>query len=471
MQEMKSGGAPIRHLKTGVTESFVLGVLLFVALGTGLRGQTPHDPGLRGGTPGAGTFVGGMIPAQTAEIPDFQAAFNRVVAVPLTVDPRLGVRTVGGLGPRFNSNSCPSCHAQPAIGGSSPAANPLFSVYQLKGATNTMPSFITKSGPVLNARFPYQSDLKTPDGHIHQLFTIAGRTDAASCNIAQPNFATAQAQSNLVFRQPIPLFGDGMIDTIQDQVIIANMNSNVSAKQALGISGHPNIDNNDGAVTKFGWKAQVRSLKLMCALEQQVQKGVTNELFPNEMDETPGCVLNGALEDSSNYNVTTTANPAKDQFVGDWQLSTLFARFLDQPTPNTIVGPTTNGWVQFNNVGCAYCHNQTFVTANSTYLNNDIAVNLFSDLLVHHMGPCLADNIVQGSAQGDEFRTAPLWNVGQRIFFLHDGRTTDLLQAIEDHYCLGNATYGPSEANGVINAFNALSASNKQDMLYFLRNL
>jgi len=92
-------------------------------------------------------------------------------------------------------------------------------------------------------------------------------------------------------------------------------------------------------------------------------------------------------------------------------------------------------------------------------------VDLFSDLLVHDMGSGLADGISQGSAGPDEFRTAPLWGIGQRIFFLHDGRTTDLLEAIRAHASAG------SEANAVINNFNALGASQKQDVLNFLRSL
>ena len=100
-----------------------------------------------------------------------------------------------------------------------------------------------------------------------------------------------------------------------------------------------------------------------------------------------------------------------------------------------------------------------------------IQANLFSDLLVHHVGPCLADNIVQGTATGDEFRTAPLWGVGQRIFFLHDGRTSDIVQAIEDHFCLGNGNYQDAEANIVVNNFNSLSPTDQQDLINFLRSL
>ena len=97
--------------------------------------------------------------------------------------------------------------------------------------------------------------------------------------------------------------------------------------------------------------------------------------------------------------------------------------------------------------------------------------NLFSDLLVHHMGPGLADDIVQGSAGPDEFRTAPLWGLGQRIFFLHDGRTNDLKQAIQSHASVGSGELPPSEANVVVDNFNALSEAEKQHLLNFLRGL
>ena len=92
-------------------------------------------------------------------------------------------------------------------------------------------------------------------------------------------------------------------------------------------------------------------------------------------------------------------------------------------------------------------------------------VNLYSDLLVHNMGLGLSDGISQGGAGPDEFRTAPLWGVGQRLFFLHDGRTKDLVQAIEAHRSRG------SEANKSIEKFNKLSAGEQQDIVDFLRSL
>jgi CxxC motif-containing protein (DUF1111 family) len=111
-------------------------------------------------------------------------------------------------------------------------------------------------------------------------------------------------------------------------------------------------------------------------------------------------------------------------------------------------------------------------------------VNLYSDLLLHHMGATLADNIVQGEAGPDEFRTTPLWGLGQRLFFLHDGRTSDLLAAIRDHRSAAGSDggdnpardsqsrrYGPSEANAVVDIFEELEEGERQSILDFLRSL
>jgi CxxC motif-containing protein (DUF1111 family) len=100
----------------------------------------------------------------------------------------------------------------------------------------------------------------------------------------------------------------------------------------------------------------------------------------------------------------------------------------------------------------------------SAALSNQ-TVNLWSDLLVHHMGRNLADGITQGSAGPDEFRTAPLWGVGQRVFFLHDGRTSNLLEAIEAHKSK------ESEANKVVDHFKSLKPRERQDVINFLRSL
>src|SRR3981189_2568244 len=93
-----------------------------------------------------------------------------------------------------------------------------------------------------------------------------------------------------------------------------------------------------------------------------------------------------------------------------------------------------NGRALFVFTGCALCPTPTLTTgSSSTAALSHQPANLFSDLAVHHRGSNLADGVTQGTAGPDEFRTAPLWGMGQRLFFLHDGRTSDLLHAIGAH--------------------------------------
>ena len=149
---------------------------------------TATDPGPRPLPANAGGFLGTLSANEQQIEPSITTEYNRTHDVIVTSP------TDGGLGPRFNGNSCAQCHAYPAVGGSSPPSNPLFSLYQRDGATNSMPFFETSSGPVLEARFINQPGTTTPDGNVHQLFTITGRSDAATCSIAQPDFVTASRQ-------------------------------------------------------------------------------------------------------------------------------------------------------------------------------------------------------------------------------------------------------------------------------------
>jgi CxxC motif-containing protein (DUF1111 family) len=159
-----------------------------------------------------------------------------------------------------------------------------------------------------------------------------------------------------------------------------------------------------------------------------------------------------------------------------------FMRFLAPAAPGPTDSTVTRGSQQFVAIGCANCHTTTFTTGPSPFapLANQV-IHPYSDFALHHMGPLLADHISQGLASGDQFRTAPLWGLGQRLFFLHDGRTSDLLQAILDHRSLliGSQPspiltrlFGlPSEANKVIDNFLELSPSDQQAILNFLRSL
>jgi CxxC motif-containing protein (DUF1111 family) len=443
--------------------------------------KAPVDPGVRGGAAGAGTPLQGLTSDENAFFRDGLARFADIEVV------AGGNNT--GLGPRFNSNQCLSCHAQPAAGGSSPARNPLIALATLSGARNVVPWFITQNGPIREARFKLNPN-GSNDGGVHNLFVITGRSDAAGCGIAQPTFLPAGnslsgqgGNPNIIFRIPTPVFGAGLIEAIPDSAILANVRTDATLKAGLGISGHPNAhlsgnanrSANDGTITRFGWKAQNKSLIMFAGEAYNVEMGITNQLFPQERDETPGCLFNATPEDTLNFTPTSTpTSNANLAVLSDIEAFANFMRMLAPPTPGPGGRSTVNGRALFTKIGCVQCHTPSFTTGTmiasgsskvpSAALSNQTA-NLFSDLLVHHMGRGLADGITQGGAGPDEFRTAPLWGVGQRVFFLHDGRTSNLVEAIEAHRSKD------SEANKVIDHFNRLKAQERQDVINFLRSL
>jgi CxxC motif-containing protein (DUF1111 family) len=442
--------------------------LALLVTATRAPGQfTSRDPGVR-----AGASAGGMLEGLTdiqkqvfdAGLEDFGEADG----------------ILSGLGPRFNLDSCAGCHAHPTIGGTSPRVNPQVAVATANGASNVVPSFIKRDGPVREARFKYNAD-GSRDGGVHALFVISGRQDpdggdATGCRITQENFEAQVARKNVIFRIPTPVFGLGLIEAIPDHAIVANQRATTATRSALGVRGRPNFtlpspnpnrNGNDGTISRFGWKAQNKSLLLFSGEAYNVEQGISNELFPHEREEEPGCQFAWAPNDTTNMDGVT----APDMLSGI-QKFTFFMRFLAPPAPVRLTDSARRGKVLFGSTGCTACHTPTLMTGPSEIgALNSKAVNLYSDLMLHAMGPDLADDILQGNAGGDEFRTAPLWGLGQRIFFLHDGRTSDLKEAILAHRSGGSSRFPASEANQVIARYLNLSEGDKQHLLNFLRSL
>jgi len=487
---------------------FIAAVLLstFTPVGVGQA----KDPGPRAGAAGAGSFFSTLNANEQQTFFQALARFQEVDSVSGTIE------AGSGLGPTFNGNSCAMCHAQPAVGGSSPGQNspqnpvpnPQVAMAKLDGATNTVPSFITASGPVREARFVATDPTNVYsalDGGVHALYTIKGRSDASGCNLAQPNFTYQLSYGNVIFRIPTPVFGLGLVENTPDGTLQANLNSTSNARYNLGIGGSFNTSGNDGTITRFGWKAQNKSLLIFASEAYNVEQGVTNEGFPNERNTTVGCVFNATPEDSSNIlnpnhssgNFGTTVGTVSEM-SSDVVNFALFMRLSAPPTPAPPNSSITNGQNLFSQIGCNLCHSPSLTTAASGFTEmSNVTYHPYSDFALHHMGAGLADGIEQGGAGADQFRTAPLWGLGQRLFFLHDGRTTDLVSAIRSHYfatnsyctqvstaqlfyvLTTNSVYEPefssnvcnSESNAVINNYNALSSSQQQDLLNFLRSL
>ena len=344
----------------------------------------------------------------------------------------------------------------------------------------------------MEARFPFffnsngSVNTNAPNGGVEDLFTVTGRSDAGTCNnsntLPQPSFATAVAENNIIFRIPTPVFGAGLIENLDDSTLLNNQLVNLNNN--LGISGTFNHNGNDGTISRFGWKAQNKSLHIFSGEAYNVEMGISNLLFPQDrplpgedqlQTGLPANCLNlggaGYPEDTSNPG---SAGPA---ILDDVSAFANFMRFLAPPPTGGVVlngssvsaSSISAGSSLFNAIGCATCHNPTPGTTQASGFTLSLSkqpVNAFSDLEIHNMGTGLADNVSQGSAGGGQFRTAPLWGLGQRIFLLHDGRTTNLITAIQDH-----ASHG-SEANTVVQEFfDDLSPTQQQEILDFLRSL
>ena len=443
-----------------------------------------------------------------------------------------------GLGPRLNGNSCFMCHSQPAIGGTSPGCvgatsasqtctplflpggNPQIALAHHRGASNIVPQIVASrpNGPVVEARFPRAIDVNNNptnvlDGSVKALYTIKGRDDApVPCDINQPPLDTELANNNLIMRIPTPTFGVGFVETTPDATLVANLNSATaaSASAGLAVKGRFNTSGNDQSITRFGWKAQNPSLLIFSGEASNVELGVTNEMFPFERD--PGdCEPNPTPEDFTTATNQTLPGASVVAQVSNAEAESFFMFLNTAPAlcdfSSGVVGgnpqclplgtSAINGMSLFSTVHCDACHTPTLQTGPSTFSDlNNAPFHPFSDFALHHMGANLTDGVNQGQAGPDEFRTAPLWGAGQRLFFLHDGRTSDIVQAIQQHMTAGSqcttiqsaaetfilngttvtipsqtSNFCGSEANQAVAAFNALSSCNQLDLIHFLRSL
>jgi CxxC motif-containing protein (DUF1111 family) len=445
------------------------------------------DPGVQSGNRGTGAALPSVLqndnPGILSFFNDGLARFQAVESVSNSPSGN------NGLGPRFNSNQCSSCHAQPAVGGTGAAVNPQF-LFTSNGVApgSTTPYFITANGPTLEARFPFffnqngTPNYNAPNGGVEDLFTVTGRSDAGSCSLPQPSFNIAGQYNNIIFRIPTPTFGAGLMENLDDSTLLNNQARNLNNN--FGVSGTFNHNGNDGTISRFGWKAQNKSLHIFAGEAYNVEMGISNMLFtqdrplPGEDQQGTGLPTNCLNLAGSGYP-EDTSNPAASPnaaVLDDVSAFANFMRTLAPPPPGGVVlngqqvsqQTISAGQALFSSVGCTTCHNPTVGNTQKSSITGSLsnaAVNAYSDLEIHHMGSGLADNVSQGGAGGDQFRTAPLWGLGQRIFLLHNGKTTNLNAAIQAHASRG------SEATNVEQTFSDLSPQQQQEILDFLRSL
>lgn len=381
--------------------------------------QTSEAQGISLISPPVGGPLAGL---STAEIQRFNNGRNEFLR---------NFRIEEGLGPVFNGVSCAQCHRAGAPGGAS---------------ADLGVSVVTRIGATVNGVY---SDLASVGGALIQ---------ARSLREIIPNYPVPRevvpSQAQFVSRRiTTPVFGLGLIDSIPSSTILANEDPN--DLNGDGISGRANLvvnpETGQGEVGRFGWKCQVSTGHVFSADAFLNEMGITSPLFPSEvlpqgMSIPPGADTVPDPEDPGNNRVNR---------VDD------FMRFM--AAPPTMAKTSAAGRMAFFNSGCAKCHIPSMTTGTSTTaaLSNK-TVALYSDLLVHDMGTALTDGVRQGQASGSEWRTAPLWGLRFRRFYLHDGRTQSVDQAIRLHAGEGAAAAA---------SYAGLSDANRTALLTFLQGL
>jgi CxxC motif-containing protein (DUF1111 family) len=295
-----------------------------------------------------------------------------------------------GLGPVFNAESCATCHARPTTGGSSERFVTRFGRQRPDG----FDPLTELGGPVIQARGVETPGCTVPGEVVPPAATIVARRDTP------------------------PLYGVGLIDSIPDRQILRR--ADPGDRDGDGVRGHPNTVR--GRVARFGWKAQIVSVRQFVATAYLNELGVTSPDFPDELlPQGRPALCDGAHDpedDGSRIDAVT-------------RFLVFLAPLRRSPDSTTARA----GRIVFRRLGCETCHT-TALRAGATAPRRalrDRRIPMFSDLLLHDMGPELADGIAQGFATGSEFRTTPLWGVRASAPYLHDGRAATLEQAITLH--------------------------------------
>jgi len=328
-----------------------------------------------------------------------------------------------GLGPVFNNVSCVACHSVPAIGGGSAILE-------------------TRFGRLADGHF---DPLTAQGGSLLQLSAI----DPLAQEVVPPN-------ANVVAKRiTTPLFGAGLIEAIPDFAIIQNAHERKPDNISGRISIVTDVASGNTRVGRFGWKAQQATLLAFAGDAYLNEIGITSRLFPKENPP------NGNLQLLAKYDTVADPEDAEDPATGKADIDHFadFMRLLAPPPKLALSFAARAGQDVFSQIGCAGCHEPTFVTGpNAVKALDRKVVPLYSDLLLHDMGS-LGDGIAQGAARPSEMRTPPLWGLRGRGPFLHDGRAATIATAIRMH---------DGEAARVRDRFNRLGPTQQQQLLAFL---
>jgi Di-haem oxidoreductase, putative peroxidase len=399
------------------------------------------------------------------------------------------IQTVPQLGPLFNGTACAGCHSQPSMGGGSLIINEI----RVRGdpAPSPVHAFavdnMLRNGPQTQGGTPIFASGMTAEPLGCQI-TVPGcqlsecqqeeasnttfNTSLPTCDPSSANFTGGG--NCVVGRATLPLFGDGLVEAVDDQTLIQLAQNEPAAVQGVVKMVTENFLST-AHVGRFGWKDDHAFLRGFSGDAYLNEMGITN---PDNPVDISSCALGEtqfgiALEDSGVEDPTGPDGRADIDRFSD------FMRALAPPPTLPQTSSSSAGKALFSQLGCAGCHTPSLTTASnpasfippstggtplSSKVNKALAKQTFhpySDFLLHSMGS-LGDGITSGSACPMMMRTPPLWGIRAKSIFLHDGRAGDIPTAISLHDGQGKAA---------AQAFQALSGSQQEDLVNFLDTL
>jgi cysteine-rich repeat protein len=332
-----------------------------------------------------------------------------------------------GLGPVFNGAACAECHNHPTTGGSSTR-------------------FVQRIGFLPTASASSFDPLLELGGSLLQEQGVSTATCTVAGEVVPP-------EANVVGRRDTPpLFGLGLIEAIDRYDI--KKRADLNDRNNDGISGRYRERN--GQLGRFGWKAQLPTLHDFGAEAYLDEMGITTPFHPEEHRPQGGSLVCDERPDPEDDGMAVTA-------------FTDFMLFLSPPSPpkppREVRRETRLGRQLFRKIQCEKCHFSKYRTARDfpiAALAGRRRLPIWSDLLLHNMGPDLDDGIVHGGVGGAEWRTPPLWGVRYTAPYLHDGRAATLEEAITLH---------GGEAQQSRDLFLSLSPASRAEVLKFLGSL
>ncbi len=446
-----------------------------VALAEGTFDSTVSDSALSGGQTSVFNSSRDAFAKPTANLPtedlrDF--TFGNKIFNTKWVTAPASVASLDGLGPTFNRSSCSACHFKDGRG-RPPIAGELYMKSMLMRLS--VPGIAEDGGPKGHEIYGTQLSNNAINGVPAEGYTrityeeISGTyDDGMTYRLRKPSYEFVDLGygplgDDILFSPRVApaVHGMGLLEAIPEEIILSLADAN--DENGDGISGRPNMvwDAVKGkqALGRFGWKANVATLRQQDAAAAQGDAGVTTSLFP-EQNCTPAqkeclAAIDGGTPEMSDkqlekmtFYVSTLAVPAR----------------RDVDVQDVIAGARL-----FEKASCVACHAPQLRTGkHEVAALSDQDIQPFTDLLLHDMGEELSDNRPDYQASGSEWRTPPLWGVGlvktvnKHSFFLHDGRARNLEEAVLWH---------GGEAAKSRDMFKAMSADERQALIAFLNSL